>query len=282
MCLIEFENIASDHCGNASQAMASDDDDEPDLMLVSSYFPVIVAVLKSMSITIMSDLFRHVSVPVRVRMITYAVICYMDVNRVRTERFERACGFSIMCTAALVLRDLHTSMECDGWSKTMELILDSIWAVTSSTWGALVCLGLLTIPVSALVVWVAVMTSAHVMLTCTVMSTGELLSRMVCYMCMCAVMFFAKRKLKGVDRNAYMRSISFSCLHVLVVGVYVAVPSLAVCMSVFIWSMYKDLESFACVDVDCKNITCSADTEKAQCEDMRLVMQLRQAMNSKT
>ena len=174
----------------------------------------------------------------------------------------------------------------------VELILDSVWAVASSTWGSLVCLGMLSLPVNVLVAGVSAMAAAHEVLTCSVMSVGELLSRVFCYMSMCAVMFFAKRQVRSLDRNSYMRSIPFVCSHVLVVGVYVAVPSLAVCMSLFAWSTYRT--DVPRVDADARRefrAVASADRasdtrasadhtgDRSRCEDTRLLLQLRQAMN---
>lgn len=298
--IISTRNIASDGFDDTSTAMASEDDEEPDLMLVSTYFPVIVAMLKASALVALSEVLSHVNVSLSVRAITYALFCYMDVNRVRAERFERACGFLLICAAAVMLRDMRIDRTCDGWSRSIELILDSAWAVASSTWGSLVCLGMLSLPVNVLVAGVSGMAAGHEVLTCSVMSIGELLSRVYCYMSMCAVMFFAKRQVRSLDRNSYMRSIPFVCSHVLVVGVYVAVPSLAVCMSLFVWSTYKT--DAPRIDADLRTeFRVMATTERTgetragvervgdrsgdrsgdrmPSEDARLLLQLRQAMS---
>jgi hypothetical protein len=272
--------------------MASEEDDEPDLMLVSTYFPVIIAMFKGSALVSLSEIMSHFNVSLSVRSITYALLCYMDFNRVRVERFERACGFVLIFATAVMLRDMQGEGACDGWSRSIELIVDSLWAIASSTWGALVCLGMLSLPVNVLVVGVSVMAAAHKVLTCSVISVAELLSRVFCYVSMCAVMFFAKRQVRSLDRNSYMRGIPFVCSHVLVVGVYVAVPSLAVCMSLFAWSTYRtdlsrvdvdmrrEFRGMACMDrVNDSRTNADNVVERTQSEDTRLLLQLRQAMN---
>ena len=53
--------------------MASDDDDEPDLMLVNTYFPVILATLKSAALVVCSETLQHIGVPVNVKIIVYVL-----------------------------------------------------------------------------------------------------------------------------------------------------------------------------------------------------------------
>lgn len=268
--------------------MASDDEDEPDLMLVFTYFPVIIATFKACALVVLGEGLRHVRVSVSVRGIVYVLLCYIDVNRQRRERFERACGYTIICAIAVTLRDMQEIGVCDGLTKTTEMVLDSAWAVASSTWGTLACMGLLAVSINGLVVCVAAMLVVHVCLACTVMTMVELLMRVIFYMSMCAVMFFAKRQLRTVDRNAYMRSIPFVCSHVLVVGVYVAVPSLAVCMSLFAWSTYRldvvhrhERTVFDTrVDIQPKSIEVDCSGERPLSEEHRLVLQLRRAMEA--
>lgn len=261
--------------------MASDDDDEPDLMLVSTYFPVILATLKSAALVVGSETLQHVGVPVNVKVIAYVLSCYIDMNRQRTARFDRACGYTVACALALSMRDMHQPNACDGWTKTVELAVDSAWAVASSTWGTLACLGLQTLSNDVLVWGCSTMLAVHVALACTHMSTVELLLRVLFYMSMCAVMFFAKRQLRTLDRNAYMRGIPFVCSHMLVVGVYIAVPSLAVCMSLFVWSTYSFKECNSCESPEVKQVRCEpTSVNRGLSEEQRLVLQLRHAMES--
>ena len=73
--------------------MGTEQDDEPDLMLVSTYAPVVLAVLKTTLFLASMQLLEYLSLALNLQTVIVCVILYLDYNKTRQDKFERASGF---------------------------------------------------------------------------------------------------------------------------------------------------------------------------------------------
>lgn len=136
--------------------------------------------------------------------------------------------------------------SCGALAGVAGSVLDTLWAVCASTWCALACLGMhASMSLHALVLGAGAFACGHVMVVCDVSGNGELLVRAYVYELMCAVMFFGKRYVPNVERNVYLRSVPFACAHVLLVSLYIVVPSMLICTCLYATLAYRNTQNSA-------------------------------------
>ena len=265
--------------------MGSDEEEEPDLSLVSTYVPVLVAVFKATCLVVFAEMLAFAGVHSSVKLVSLCAILYLDYNRLRQAKFERASGYMFFFSIAIYMRE-QEPVACHSLFGVLSWVADIAWAVSASTWGALSCLGMKTcIPFHGIVLSTSLFCSAHVMGTCGAFSFVELLLRVLVHLLMCAIMFFGKRHIQNLDRNQYTKSIPFICSHVLIVSVYIVLPSFMICACVF-FILTRRLRGTEACDrppaVACRLTEAHACAEKRvegkSEEQERLCMQLRAAM----
>lgn len=219
--------------------MASDDDDEPDLMLVSTYIPVLISLLKATCLVIFSEMLTFIDVQKSVKFVAHCAILNIDFNRMRQDKFERACGFLFFVAISIYLRE-QEPVFCQSLFSMMTWVADTAWAILASTWTMLNFIGMNgCIPFYGIVLCSALFASAHVLGCCVSFSALELIVRCFVFIIMCSVMFFGKRSVRNLDRNLYTKSIPFMCSHVLVVSVYIMIPSFLIMICGFLFITYR-------------------------------------------
>lgn len=235
--------------------MSSFDNQEPDMMLVSSYIPVFIMMLKSSGVVMVSYILNVAGLREKIKLLAFSTIAYIDIHRRlqggidrSAERsVERACGFLVFVLAAALLNVsesealFQTPYACQLSFNAMSWLAGLLWAIMSTS---VCCLCLFNVTTNISLVHVllssCVLLSLHISSVCADMPTLELLFRTLTFVCMCSMMFFAKRFTNKLDRNLYMSVIPFLCAHVLFVKLEIAVPSLLAWTGLIAWVFYRN------------------------------------------
>ena len=219
--------------------MGTEQDDEPDLMLVSTYAPVVLAVLKTTLFLASMQLLEYLSLALNLQTVIVCVVLYLDYNKTRQDKFERASGFLFFVALSVHLK-LTAPDACTAMFAVMSRVVALIWAVASSSWVVLSCSGIKTpVPLTGLVLATSALAGVHLLGDCSSFVLFETVLRVLIFLLMCSVMFFGKRYIPSLERNSYVRSISFVCSHVLSVDVYIMLPSFVICVFCFFMLAYR-------------------------------------------
>jgi hypothetical protein len=275
--------------------MGTDEGDEPDLALVSTYVPVVFALARTTAAVACGEVLAFLGLHVAVRLVVFATVLYLDMTCVdaarlrgtdNMHRFERASGGLLVVTLVMFLRwevQVDTPAGCGALAGLAVNALDALWAVCASTWCALACLGLhARLQPHVLVLVVGAFATGHVVVVCDVGAGSELLVRAYVYEALCAVMFFGRRYVLNLERNLYLRSVPFACAHVLLVSLYIVVPSVVITACLFGSLMYRQPKTpVADSVVRPKAVTKAVGkTGPVQDEHYMLAMQLKAAKES--
>ena len=171
----------------------------------------------------------------------------------------------------------------------MSWVADTAWAILASTWTSLNFLGMNAfVPFYCIIITSVLFSCAHVLGVCSPFPAVELIVRSYLFVCMCAIMFFGKRCVVNLERNVYTRSIPFICAHVLLVSLYILVPSFMVCSFAFFFVSYRTRASECALPTHRGPQPASQPAAQPAAqpyspaahdpEEQRLVMQLRAAM----
>jgi hypothetical protein len=208
-------------------------------MLVSTYAPVVLAIVKSSVFVLLAQVLVSLAVPIAVRFVVICAVMYLDFNKVRQDKFERASGFLFLVGMSMYLQQ-EDPVACPSIFEITSQLVDVAWAVLSSTWIVVSCLGMKAhVPFHGVVCMASVFACMHILGSCAVFPFVEFVIRINLYLLMCSIMFFGKRWIPNLERNGYARSISFVCSHMLVASVYIILPSFFICFCAFFTLAYK-------------------------------------------
>jgi hypothetical protein len=264
--------------------MGSEDTDEPDLALVSTYVPVVVALVRMTGAVVVAEAFAYAELHTSVRLVLWSVALYLDASRLRERdsRYERASGGLFLLALLDALRWQEAAPPCGMLNGMTGNVLDVMWAVCASTWCALACMGRHAgTPLYALVLAAGAFACGHVLTVCEHFFGGELLVRAYVYEIMCAVMIFGRRYVPNTERNLYLRSVPFACVHVLLVNVFVVVPSVLICVCLYAFLAYRTIAHSAppAAPMQSPPVRVPCKAAKPVADDL-LVMQLKLAKES--
>lgn len=225
------------------------------MMLVSSYIPVFIMMLKSSGVVVVSYMLNMAGLGEKIKLLAFSALAYIDIHRRLqggTDRsaersVERACGFLVFVLAAALLNVsepgalFEPPYACQTSFNAMSWISGLLWAIMSTS---ICCLCLFNVTTNISLVHVllgsCVLLGMHISSVCADMPTPEQLFRTLTFVCMCSMMYFAKRFTNKLDRNLYMSVVPFLCAHVLFVKLEITVPSLLAWIGLIAWVFYRN------------------------------------------
>ena len=206
--------------------------------------------LKSGGVIVFSCMLTVAGLGDKIRLLSFSTLAYIYIHRrVHTgvdrsvERsVDRACGFLVFVLTAALLNVsdpneiFQAPYACQLSFNAMSWLSGFIWAIMSTS---ICCLCLFNVTTSISLVHIllgsCVLLSMHISSVCNDMPTLELLFRTVTFVCMCSMMFFAKRFTSKLDRDLYMSLIPFLCAHVLFMKLEITIPSLLAWTGLIAW-----------------------------------------------
>lgn len=230
--------------GARAIAAREDSEDDVDFQLVTTYTPVLLALLRSAVLVLLCEASVRALGPRQNFFAVLVVLVYCDAYLWRNNVLDRAVGF--LCPVGLALLAATDVTLCSGSDETEHSLLALLpywsvqvaWPLGSAYYLAASLFGLYK-PSERQVVGVSgVCLAVHcVLLLAGRQSTGEVLVRAAAYYMTSMLFFHAKARLSNVDRNAHSRLTVHVCLHLLFVDLYVFAASVLV-FNLLFWRMF--------------------------------------------
>lgn len=225
-------------------ATCDEADDDVNFELVTTYTPLIMALLRSAGFLILGEVSVRALGERQNVLVVLLVLVYCDALYWRDDKLNRAAGF--LCPVALaVLASTNVTLCSPGAPRPPGMLAllaywtaQVVWPVGSAYYLAALSFGLCLPGERYVVVSSATCVSIHcVLLLGGPLGTGEVMLRAVLYYSTTMLFYYCKARLSGVDRNTHSRLSVHVGLHLMFVDVYVLAGS-AVVFALLLWRVF--------------------------------------------
>lgn len=219
------------------------DDTDSDLMLVSTYVPVLQECLKGLLLLGLHEVcqkFMHCQPAIFVIVVC---IIYIDACFTRTSKFAMSCGH--LCAVAVMLWQQcvisQTEQSCIGISMIVFWLVDLGWTLASSLYCTFIVFSYISIvQETKMALAVSTIYAVHIWTACSTYYISDLMIRFVLYCGVCALLMFGGQVvLPSSEKYAQIRNVKWISCFVLFTAWVVLIPGLLVILSVYMHAFYR-------------------------------------------
>jgi hypothetical protein len=219
------------------------DDTDSDLMLVSTYIPVLQECFKGLCLLSLNEVamrFVHCQPAIFIMLVC---VVYIDACYARTSKYATACGH--LCAVAILLwqqcNNGSPEPSCVGMLTIAFWFVDLCWTLASSLYCTFIVFDYIShVQEVKMAFAVSVVYTVHTWTGCATHNIGDLMVRFVLYDSVCAILMFGGQVvLPYNDKYAQIRNVKWITSFVLFAAWAVLVPGLMVIVSVYVHAFYQ-------------------------------------------
>lgn len=223
--------------------MTFHEDTDSDLMLVSTYAPVLKECLKGLFLLALHEVVMRAVHCQPATFIMLVCVVYIDACSTRSTKFATACGH--LCAIAIMLWQqcivVQHQSACFGAPTIVFWLVDLIWTLTSSLYCSFIVFDYIAHAQELqLALAASIIYAIHTWTGCSTYNIGDLMVRFMLYCGVSALLMFGGQViLQTNNKYTQTRNVKWVACFVLFTAWAVLIPGLFVILSVYTHAFYR-------------------------------------------